>query len=103
MGIFSPFFLEGGYLCQTLVPCPFPFISGPMSLGGGYVQRGWVCPGGGYVWKVGIHLPPIHGTWDTMGCGQQVSSTHPTGMLSCFHVFIYLFLFVCISFSLCVF
>ena len=69
-----------------------------MSLGGGYVQRGWVCPGGGYVWKVGIQPPPP----PYMGPGilwDAVNKWAVRILLECFLVsmFLFIYFYSCVS------
>ena len=59
-----------------MVPGPFQWvgISGPRS----FQRVGTLGMG-----MLGVGTPLRHGTWDTMGHGRQVSSTHPTEMISC--------------------
>ena len=77
-----------GYLWYQ-VPC---WVG--MSKRGGYVHgvrthpqtwdlSEWVC----LAWVL-APPPPEHGTWDTMGYGQQAGGTHPTRMLSCSSYFV---------------
>ena len=52
-------------------------ISCPISFRGGVISDTRSFQGGGYVQGMGTHPQ------DTMGYGQQVGGTHPTGMLPC--------------------
>ena len=70
-------------LLVSLVPVPFREVGifrggGWVYPRGGFVQEGWVCPGG--------YPPPRHGTWDTMDYGRQAGGTHPTGILYGLHM-----------------